>query len=298
MGRIFCSVAMMGVVWWGCGGAKEWRFFVARLSDPAAGFDESSLAAPRTGTSSSRTTSRDPASCQPSLQDYILLPCYTYIISLPGSGYSHQGPELLFASMDHDLLDGLLDLEERFYKEGYDLGVADGAQAGYTEGSVFAVEKGFEKLLEMGRLYGRALVWAQRLADSHTSKQDQTREAENDSKRAPTNGETRGTDELLIQPSICKGMPSLPESSRLEKNIRNLLALVDPAAFSMENTEEAVSDIDERLKAASMKAKLIQRALGEREDTSDINPRGGKDAQALGDGTGSIEDISSLSIRH
>lgn len=200
--------------------------------------------------------------------------------------------------MAHDLLDSLLDLEERFYKEGYDLGVADGAQAGYTEGSVFAVEKGFEKLLEMGRLYGKALVWAQRLADSQASKQDQTGAAETDGKRAATDEETRGTDVLLIQPSVCEGMPSLPESSRLTKNIRSLLELVDPAAFSMENTEEAVSDIDERLKAASMKAKLIQRALGEREDTSDINPRSGKDPQVLGDGTGSIEDISSLSIRN
>ncbi|KAL2011805.1 hypothetical protein VTN00DRAFT_4523 [Thermoascus crustaceus] len=200
--------------------------------------------------------------------------------------------------MAHDLLDSLLDLEERFYKEGYDLGVADGAQAGYTEGSVFAVEKGFEKLREMGKLYGKALVWAQRLADSQASKQDRTRAAETDGKRAPTDEETRGADELLIQPSVCEGMPSLPESSRLAKNIRSLLELVDPAAFSMENTEEAVSDIDERLKAASMKAKLIQRALGEREDTSDINPRSGKDPQVLGDGTGSIEDISSLSIRH
>ncbi|KAL2000840.1 hypothetical protein VTN02DRAFT_2554 [Thermoascus thermophilus] len=201
--------------------------------------------------------------------------------------------------MAHDLLDGLLDLEERFYKEGYDLGVADGAQAGYTEGSVFAVEKGFEKLLEMGRLYGKALVWAQRLADSQASKHDPTGAAETDGQRAPTDEEeTGGAEVFLIQPSVCEGMPSLPESSRLAKNIRSLLELVDPAAFSMENTEEAVSDIDERLKAASMKAKLIQRALGEREDTSDINPRSGKDPQVLGDGTGSIEDISSLSIRH
>jgi hypothetical protein len=65
----------------------------------------------------------------------------------------------------------------------------------------------------------------------------------------------------------------------------------------MQNTEEAVTDVDERLKGATIKAKLIQRALGEREDASDIHPDV-KDAQIAGDGTGSIEDISSLNIRH
>ncbi|RJE16916.1 hypothetical protein PHISCL_10747 [Aspergillus sclerotialis] len=64
----------------------------------------------------------------------------------------------------------------------------------------------------------------------------------------------------------------------------------------MENTEEAVSDVDERLKGATIKAKLIQRSLGEREDTSDIHPDA-KEPPTSGDGTGSIEDISALNIR-
>ncbi|CAI7580236.1 unnamed protein product [Penicillium viridicatum] len=168
--------------------------------------------------------------------------------------------------MEHNILDSLLDLEEQFYNEGYELGTADGAATGYTEGSVFAVEKGFEKFVEMGRLYGKALV-------------DST------------------TDTLSLDPSICKDMPSLPpHSTRLARNLQTLLELVDPATLDMSNTEEAVNDVDERLKGAATKAKLIQRAMGEREDSgTQAEP---KDMTTSGDGSGSIEDISALKIRH
>ncbi|KAJ5714301.1 uncharacterized protein N7483_011482 [Penicillium malachiteum] len=153
--------------------------------------------------------------------------------------------------MDSNLLDSLLDLEEQFYNEGYQLGVADGAEAGYTEGSVFAVEKGFEKFVEMGRLYGKALVWAQRLADS---KQDGT---------SQVTPEVTQPDALSLDPSICKEMPKIPaHSARLARNLATLLELVDPASLDMSNTEDAVNDVDERLKGAAVKAKLIQRAMG------------------------------------
>ncbi|KAJ5086362.1 hypothetical protein NUU61_007669 [Penicillium alfredii] len=177
--------------------------------------------------------------------------------------------------MESNLLDSLLGLEEQFYNEGYGLGAADGAEAGYTEGSVFAVEKGFEKFVEMGRLYGKALVWAQRLADSEP----------------PEPAEP--SDALPLDPSICKDMASLPpHSTRLTRNLHTLLELVDPASLDMSNTEEAVNDADERLKGAVVKAKLIQRAMGEREEMDT------RETPVLGDGTGSIEDISSLKVRH
>jgi uncharacterized protein with LGFP repeats len=193
----------------------------------------------------------------------------------------------LIFTMEHNLLDSLLDLEEQFYNEGYELGTADGAATGYTEGSVFAVEKGFEKFVEMGRLYGKALVWAQRL----DMKSSEGAAAQADS----TTGST--TDTLSLDPSICEDMPSLPpHSSRLARNLQTLLELVDPATLDMSNTEEAVNDVDERLKGAATKAKLIQRAMGEREDpAAQVEP---KDMSTSGDGSGSIEDISALSIRH
>lgn len=191
--------------------------------------------------------------------------------------------------MENNLLDSLLDLEEKFYKEGYDLGVADGIQAGYTEGSVFAVEKGFEKFFEIGRLYGKALVWAQRLADTDPSKNPKLGDEPRDSPNE--------FDDVSLGPAACEAMLSLPKSSRLAKNLYTLLELVDPASLVMENTEDAVSDAEERLKGALIKAKLIQRVLGEREDNSDIHPDA-REVQVSGGGTGSIEDISSLTIRH
>ncbi|CAI7645041.1 unnamed protein product [Penicillium palitans] len=181
--------------------------------------------------------------------------------------------------MEHNILDSLLDLEEQFYNEGYELGTADGAATGYTEGSVFAVEKGFEKFVEMGRLYGKALRLDIKSSEGAASQVDST------------------TDTLSLDPSICKDMPSLPpHSTRLARNLQTLLELVDPATLDMSNTEEAVNDVDERLKGAATKAKLIQRAMGEREDsTTQAEP---KDMTTSGDGSGSIEDISALNIRH
>lgn len=198
--------------------------------------------------------------------------------------------------MESNLLESLLDLEEEFYQEGYNLGASDGAKSGYAEGSVFAVEKGFEKFVELGRLYGKALVWAQRLADSDPSNgfsADQQLKNTSELSGSPTESEQSPS----LAPSICKEMLSFPSSSRLAKNIGILLELADPASLPMQNTEEAVNDVDERLKGAIVKAKLIQRVLGEREDTADIRADT-KDSQRPGDGTGSIEDISSLSIRH
>ncbi|KAL4959856.1 uncharacterized protein BDV14DRAFT_183963 [Aspergillus stella-maris] len=192
--------------------------------------------------------------------------------------------------MDANIFESLLDLEEDFYKEGFDLGAADGAGAGYTEGSVFAVEKGFEKFVELGKLYGKALVWAQRLA---TMKQDAHATNTSDTDALAGTKEEKSS----MSPFVCKEMESFPHSSRLARNLDTLLELVDPASLPMQNTEEAVTDVDERLKGAIIKAKLIQRAFGEREDTSDIHPDA-KGGQPTGDGTGSIEDISSLNIRH
>lgn len=65
--------------------------------------------------------------------------------------------------MADDLFDSILHLEDDFYREGYALGEADGAPAGRLEGRAFGLEKGFEKYAEMGRLHGKAVIWASRL---------------------------------------------------------------------------------------------------------------------------------------
>ncbi|KAH8693075.1 hypothetical protein BGW36DRAFT_385814 [Talaromyces proteolyticus] len=94
-------------------------------------------------------------------------------------------------------------------------------------------------------------------------------------------------------------MPALHEGTRVAKNIKTLVGLVDPATTSLENTEDAVTDMEERLRGAQLKAKLIQRSLGESDETvTDTAMAGNKETRLQGDGSGSIEDISSLRIRH
>ena len=205
-----------------------------------------------------------------------------------------------------DLFDSLLDVEEGLYEEGYDLGVADGVEAGYVEGSVFAVEKGFENFLEIGRLYGKALVWAQRMPgpNNHPDPIQQRSSGIHEHQHQHHNNDNDHSenlinqkDEISLGPSACNDMSHLPRSSRLAKNLSSLLELVDPASLVMQNTEDALTDAEERRRGALVKAKLIQRVLGEREGISDIHPDM-RETPVVGDGSGSIEDISSLSIRH
>src|SRR5436190_13617705 len=127
-------------------------------------------------------------------------------------------------SMEHDLLDGLLGLEEKFYTEGYEVGVNDGAHAGYAEGCVFAIEKSFEKFLEMGRLYGKAIVWAKRLPAQHDllrppntslASADTIYKQEPKSQAGATTGSmTESGIESLTFPIL----PDLPANSRLVKH--------------------------------------------------------------------------------
>ena len=59
---------------------------------------------------------------------------------------------------DDELFDDVLNLEERFHREGYELGYRDGAEAGRVEGRSVGLKQGYEKFLEAGRLQGRAIV--------------------------------------------------------------------------------------------------------------------------------------------
>lgn len=116
-----------------------------------------------------------------------------------------------------DIFSPLLDLEDQYHSEGYNLGLADGAKAGRVEGRVFGLEKGFEKFVELGRLRGRALLW-----------QAQVQESGNE---------------------------------RLKKHIDRLAALTDPNEFAIDNSEEAVEDIEERLRDARGKERIVKRTL-------------------------------------
>jgi len=141
---------------------------------------------------------------------------------------------------NQDPLDDLWGLEERFYQEGYQLGVADGSRSGRIEGRVFGLEKGFEKFAAMGALAGQCAVW-----DARMSKNSDPSETEEES----------GSDQITV--------PPLPENARLRKHFQTLSALTEAESLSTQNNEEAVTDFDDRLNRAEGKTKVIQSILGE-----------------------------------
>lgn len=179
--------------------------------------------------------------------------------------------------MDDDPLDSLLDIEEDYYQEGYELGEADGAHAGYVEGKLFGIEKGYEKGLAMGKMFGKALVWKSRLRRETTLSAD-------GAAAAAVESHFPELDLALAE------LARFSEAGRLGNNIDQVLATTDLDNISSGNEDDSVADFDDRLKKAAAKIKIISRVIGEHEKSS------GAEA-ASGDGTGNIEDISSLSVR-
>ena len=214
--------------------------------------------------------------------------------------------------MENDPFDDILGLEDSFYDEGYELGIADGTQAGHIEGRLFGLEKGFEKYMSMGKLHGRATVWASRLPHSQEPQELEEQRASptgralknrsKDSSPLPSS-----SDDAQLGGETGNGnpggtsLPVLPSNSRLEKHIQTLYALVEPDSLSTQNNEDAVSDFDDRLKRAHGKVKIIEKSIHESlETTGSGSDSGGFVAEraSSADGSGSIEDISSLHVRH
>ncbi|KAK4201417.1 hypothetical protein QBC40DRAFT_339062 [Triangularia verruculosa] len=161
-----------------------------------------------------------------------------------------------------DPFDSLLHLESQFYTEGYNQGAADGVLAGRIEGRQLGLEKGYQKFLEAGRLYGRAIVWANRLPNRGSSSSP------------PAPSQISSTTEIEAEK---RELPPLPNNPRLEKHITTLYALVETESLSMENTDEAVNDFDDRIKRGQGKAKIIERMVGEKP--------GGEESGAANKGT-------------
>ena len=205
---------------------------------------------------------------------------------------------------DSDPFDDLLSLEDKFYKEGYDLGVSDGERAGRVEGRLFGLEKGFEKYAAMGRLHGRAIIWAGRLPEVKSPADVEMKGGEK--KSATTSFETlspQGGQDGPDSEGVSHKMPNLPANPRLESHIRTLYALTEPESLSTENNEDSVSDFDDRLKRAEGKMKIIERLTGEvvygEMPESSIGEQSAlQNARTNKKGDGGIEDISSLHVRH
>lgn len=218
-------------------------------------------------------------------------------------------------AMESDPFDGLLGLEDRFYDEGYELGVADGTRAGHIEGRLFGLEKGFDKYISMGKLHGRVTVWASRLQKSLELEEQrasfQGRLLEN-GRKYPSSlpkssdgaqlGEGRANRGLASSNSLQDTLlPVLPSNPRLEKHVQTLYALVEPDSLSTQNTEDAVADFDDRLKRAHGKVKIIEKSIHEGDpETRDPDSASNRTTERMNftDQSGSIEDISSLHARH
>ena len=201
--------------------------------------------------------------------------------------------------MGDDPFDTILHHEDSLYREAFALGQHDGAHTGLVEGRLFGLEKGFDKFLAMGRLHGRALVWASRLPPSTADT------------GANGNGTNEGNSAAAIQAAdppaaaTTQTLPSLRTHGRLDRHVRTLLALTDPATLAPANTDDAVAAFDDRVRRAVVKARIVAHIVGEDAGVSapvaPTHDGTGSDANArdvaatAGDGEGNIED---LDVRH
>jgi hypothetical protein len=178
--------------------------------------------------------------------------------------------------MASDPFDDLLEIENDYYQEGYDAGVADSTYAGLIEGRVFGIEKGYEKALELGKQRGRAMVWERRLdvsVSGNESSQQMTSSSESQSTSAPS--------EAGIMHQITQSLPRLPTTTRLRKHVEALSAAADPAVLAKDNSDEAVTDFDDRIAKANAKTKVIANIVGEAFNPSSTGNSGIEDSTGL-----------------
>ncbi|KAK5055149.1 hypothetical protein LTR84_012897 [Exophiala bonariae] len=178
--------------------------------------------------------------------------------------------------MASDPFDDLLEIENDYYQEGYDAGVGDSRYAGLIEGRVFGIEKGYEKALELGKQRGRALVWEHRL-DVSISGNESHQQVTSSSESQPTSA----TSEAGMMHQITQSLPRLPTTTRLRKHVEALSAAADPAALARDNSDEAVTDFDDRIAKANAKTKVIANIVGEAFNPSSTGNSGIEDSTGL-----------------
>ena len=192
--------------------------------------------------------------------------------------------------MTDDLFASVLDLEDQYYQEGYDLGLKDGAQAGLLEGRLLGLEKGFEKYVTMGTLHGRSVLWAGMLPQPLRGKNSNP-----DVSQVAMAADTQKCPQREAFPAP-GALPSIQSNARLEKHIRILYALTEPSSLSTENNEDSVADFDDRLKRADGKIKMIEKSLGESDSNKKLKSEPSRNAQ-LFQADGLATDVSSLQTR-
>ncbi|MCJ1279986.1 hypothetical protein MMC21_007811 [Puttea exsequens] len=180
------------------------------------------------------------------------------------------------AADSDDLFTDILALDEKFYTEGYNLGARDGEHSGRTKGRAFGIETGFEKYITMGKLHGRAEVWAGRLPDQE--------------QQLTSNGGLLGKEGDDKARSV---VPTLQGNPRLEAHVRTLFALTEVESLDTGNSEGAVAGFEDRLRRAEGKGRVVERIIGEGSYEG-----GGRGKAGGGGDEGSIEDINVLHARH
>ena len=190
-------------------------------------------------------------------------------------------------AMGRDILDDVLNLEDTSYQEGYEEGKEDGVRAGLEEGTVFGLEQGYKKAIDMGKLHGRAMMLNACLSRSPTStvtsnipgqssqstsspppppppppppRPPPPGSAPTSNRQSPTNHATdpsKSTSETILI-----NLPTIPENSRLQRHIDTLLKLTDPSTINPTNSDEAIEEFDDRTKKAVAKAKVIDKIIG------------------------------------
>ncbi|KAI0540625.1 hypothetical protein GGR58DRAFT_121023 [Xylaria digitata] len=187
-------------------------------------------------------------------------------------------------SSPNDPFDDLLNLEEQYYREGYEEGLKDGAEGGRVEGYSLGLRKGFEKFIEAGRLQSKAAVWANRIP-KYQQRQQQQQQQQGGASEQEGDAESENKDE-----NSDARLPPIHSNPRLEKNIETLYGLVEPGTLSMDNEDEAVNDFDSRMKGAHGKLRIIERVIGEgmtsRNVTAALSSPSGKNEN--------IEDVGNI----
>lgn len=161
-----------------------------------------------------------------------------------------------------DPFEEVLHLEDKFYAEGHRQGVADGERTGRAEGRAFGIETGFEKFAEAGRLYGRSLVWANRLPRAQEPASSFAAGA-GAAAPGPAGAGSQPQQQDEDRRPRRRLLPVLAGGARLEKSVLMLHALVEPETLATENATEAVDDFDDRVKRAQGRAKVVERQTGE-----------------------------------
>ncbi|ODQ65105.1 DUF1715-domain-containing protein [Nadsonia fulvescens var. elongata DSM 6958] len=118
-----------------------------------------------------------------------------------------------------DVFEDVLNLEDKYYHDGYNEGYRDGLKSGFLEGKEYGIQTGFQRLVDFGILQGRLKVWQHQIASA----------------------------------TVTSGGPA---NERQIKRIQQLQQLL-PETVALSNDDADVEDYERRMKKAIARAKTL-----------------------------------------